>query len=216
MTADPRVRSVGRQEPEPAVVTEAAQVLWEGALIIYPTDTLYALGGRAWDDEAARRVIALKGRQAGKAFPLVAADIEQARSLCDQWPDAAAALAERFWPGPLSLVLPARPVVPEEVTGPARTVAVRVPACKCARSLCGLAGPLIATSANRSGEPPAAGCSDALSQVGEGVALALDGGPGGTVASSLVDLSAGAPRLLRAGVVAWEQIDEALRVLRRS
>jgi L-threonylcarbamoyladenylate synthase len=216
VTADARVIPVNRQDPAPAVVAEAAEVLWEGALIIYPTDTLYALGGRAWDDDAARRVIALKGREGGKGLPLIATDLDQVRSLCGEWPAAATVLAERFWPGPLSLVLPARPEVPEDLAGPGRTVAVRVPACKCARSLCALAGPLIATSANPSGQPPAAGCTEAVRLLGQGVALALDGGPSGAIASTLVDLGGAAPRLLRPGAVEWEQINDALRVLRRS
>jgi L-threonylcarbamoyladenylate synthase len=211
MTTDPHVLCVDGRYPAPAAVAEASQVLWGGALIVFPTDTLYAVGGRAWDECAARLVIALKRREAAKALPLVAADVEQAQSLCATWPPAAALLAGRFWPGPLSLVLPACREVVDEVLGPAHTVAVRVPACKCTRSLCALAGPLIATSANRAGEPPPEDCLTALRQLGTGVALGLDVGRLKAPPSTLVDLSTSPPSLLRAGAIEWEDVVNVLR-----
>jgi L-threonylcarbamoyladenylate synthase len=193
-------------EAPAARAVERVQVLLGGGLLIYPTDTLYALGGRALDPRAAGRVRAAKGRQAGKPLPLIAADVRQAAGLAGAWSDVAALLAERFWPGPLTLVLPAAQGLPEELTQGVGTIAVRVPALRLARALCARAGPLISTSANRSGGHAPVTCAEAIVQVGPAAALALDAGPGGSAPSTLVDLAGGAPRLLRAGALPWSAI----------
>jgi L-threonylcarbamoyladenylate synthase len=194
-----------------AIVRMAAELLATGALIIYPTDTLYALGGRALDPAAGVAVRRAKGREEGKPLPLVAADVEQAASLCTAWPAAADLLAARFWPGPLSLVLPALPSVSAEVTAGTGRVAVRVPDLELARALCRAAGPLVSTSANRAGGTPPVTCADAVNAVGAAAALALDGGPGRSVASTLVDLTEEPARLLRAGAIPWEEVEGVLR-----
>jgi len=199
------VVSVDADHPAEDVIARAATVLRQGRLLIYPTDTLYALGGLALQAPVGRAVREAKGRDEGKPLPLVASGPEQARSICASWPEAAARLAARFWPGPLSLVLPARPDVPREVTSGTGTVAVRVPARELPRRLCG-DGPLIATSANRAGEPPPRSCAEAVAAVGAAAALALEGGPGRPVPSTLVDLTGSAPRLLRAGPVEWGDV----------
>lgn len=204
----PEVLSVDADHPA-AAVARALAVLRAGALLIYPTDTLYALGGLALKPEVGRAVREAKGREETKPMPLVASSLEQARSICASWPESAALLAERFWPGPLSLVVAARPEVPREVTSGTGTVAVRVPARELTRRLCA-AGPLIATSANRSGERPPQHCAAAVAAVGAWAALALDGGPGLPASSTLVDLTEATPRLLRPGPVAWEDVLAAL------
>jgi tRNA threonylcarbamoyl adenosine modification protein (Sua5/YciO/YrdC/YwlC family) len=114
-------------------------------------------------------------------------------------------LARAFWPGPLTLVLPASPQVPDEVAGD-RTVAVRVPAHVVARELCDLAGPLVSTSANRSGAPPALTCEEAVAALGGAAAFALDAGPGTARASTIVNATGDSPVLVRAGAVAWEDV----------
>ena len=192
--------------PDPAVVARAASALLGGALVIFPTDTLYALGGRALDPAAARRVREVKGRPGGQPLPLVASDLAQARALCASWPGDADRLAAAFWPGPLTLVLPAAAGVPVEVTSGTGTVAVRVPALALAAALCAAAGPLISTSANRTGARAPRTCAEAVEGVGAEAAIALDAGPGAPVASTIVDLAAAAPGLLRAGAVAWEEV----------
>jgi L-threonylcarbamoyladenylate synthase len=197
--------AVDADAPDAGTIARAVAVLRQGQLVIYPTDTLYALGGRAEDGEAARRVRAAKGRPPDQPLPVVAADVAQARSLSSAWPEAADRLAERFWPGPLTLVVPARSDVPDQVTAGTATVAVRVPARALPRLLCQAAGALIATSANRSGSAAPLRCEDAVAQVGPSAALALDGGPGQPLASTIVDLT-GPPRLLREGPVAWADL----------
>jgi L-threonylcarbamoyladenylate synthase len=194
----------------PEVLDRAAAVAAAGGLLIYPTDTLYALGGRALEPSVAERVRVVKGREPDKPLPLVAGDPAEARSLCLDWPESAARLAASFWPGPLALVLSAAPVVPEAVTAGSGTIAVRVPAADITRSLCARCGPLISTSANRAGGVAPATCEQAVIAVGDAVALAIDAGPGGAVASTIVDLTAASPRLLREGAVAWEGIRRVL------
>jgi L-threonylcarbamoyladenylate synthase len=202
--------AVRGDEADPAAVARAREVLLGGGLLVYPTDTLYALGGRAGDAAAGAAVRVAKGRDDAKPLPVVAADEEQVRALCAAWPEAARLAAQRFWPGPLTFVLKAAAVLPAAVTAGTGTVAVRVPALALTRALCAAAGPLVATSANRSGSPPPTTCAEAVRQVGPAALLALDAGPGRPVASTIVDLSAAEPRLIRAGAVPWEDVARVL------
>jgi L-threonylcarbamoyladenylate synthase len=201
----PRVLRVDVKAPARDVVEEAVRVL-QRSLVIFPTDTLYALGARAADGGQVRRVREAKGRPDDKPLPLVAASVDQARSLCADWPAAADRLAGRFWPGPLTLILAAAATVPEEVTSGSGTVAVRVPALALARVLCAGAGALVSTSANRAGEPAPQTCAEACAGVGGFAALALDGGPGTPLASTIVDLTSGHPALVREGPVSWSEV----------
>jgi len=202
---------VSGTEPDPAVVTLAASLLTAGSLLIYPTDTLYALGGRVLDAAAGAAVRRAKGREEGKPLPLVAADLDQARSLCAAWPETADRLAAQFWPGPLSLVVPATAAVPGDVTAGSGNIAVRVPDLELTRALCRRAGPLVSTSANRAGGTPPLSCADALEAVGAAAALALDAGRGRAIASTIVDLTSTPPRLVRGGAISWEEIEGVLR-----
>ena len=187
--------------PDEAVVARAAGVLRAGELIVYPTETLYALGGLGLLAAAAHRVRLAKGRADDKPLPLIVADTEAARALCRSWPAAAETLAARFWPGPLTLVLPASTRVPLEVTAGTGTVAIRVSGLPLARALSRAVGPLVSTSANRAGEPPAVTCSEALAAVGAATALALDGGACAGAPSTVVDLTGDRPVVLREGAV---------------
>jgi len=189
---------------------EIQRVLELGLLIVYPTDTLYGLGGLALEGRASAAVRRAKGRPQEKALPVVAADVEQAGRLCDLGGALAGRLARRFWPGPLTLVLPAAAGLPEELLGGGATLAVRVPSRELTRELCRLSGPLISTSANRSGRPAPASLQDALDEVGDAIAVAVDGGACGGPPSTLVDLTGEGPKLLREGAVAWAEVRAAL------
>lgn len=180
--------------------------------MILPTDTLYALACQASDSEAARTVREAKGRDDGKPLPLVAGDLEQLRALCGPLPEGATTLAARFWPGPLTLVLPAAATLSHAITSGDGTVAARVPAHDFLRRLCLRVGPLVSTSANRSGRPAPHSCAEALAEVGQFVTLAVDGGFGNALPSTIVDVTGSEPKLQRAGPIAWPEIAAALRM----
>lgn len=199
------VLRVSGNDPAPAALDRAASILAAGGLLIYPTDTLYAIGGRVLDAEVARKVRIAKGREA-KPLPVIAADIDQAGSLTTAFPQEGMRLAQRFWPGPLTVILPAGPHVPEEVTAGTGTIAVRVPALALARRLCATGGPLISTSANLSGAGSPVTCEEAVVGVGHAASLALDAGPGRPVASTIVDLTGHPARLVRSGAVPWAEV----------
>lgn len=176
-----------------AAVRSAAERLRAGGVVLYPTETFYALGADPRSPEGCAAVFRLKGREASRRLPRIAADRAQVEALC-RFPEGAAALADRYWPGPLTLVLPLR-----EREG---TVAVRVSPHPVARALAAALGhPVISTSANRSGAPPARTAAAAVASLGETAAASLtvlDGGttPGG--APSVIVDATGAPfRTLR-------------------
>jgi L-threonylcarbamoyladenylate synthase len=195
-----------------AQVASAAAVLRAGGVVAYPTETFYGLGALARDAAAVARLSAAKGRPEAKPLPLLADGLAQVEEIA-RLDATARRLAAAFWPGPLTLVLPALPGLPPEVTAGGGTVAVRVAGSEVARALASLAGgALVATSANLSGEPPvttAAGISAALRARLDGV---LDGGPTpGGLASTIVSLEGGAPRLVREGPISLAAVVAAAR-----
>jgi L-threonylcarbamoyladenylate synthase len=202
---------VDLERPSGAVLKRAERALAGDELIIYPTDTLYAIGGRGMVASVARHVREAKGRLEAKPLPLVAADVSQAAGLSSRWSELAACLAAAFWPGPLSLVVEAGTHVPREVTANTGSLAVRVPAARLVRLLCASQGPLVSTSANLAAAPAPRTCVEAVAALGHVVAVALDGGLGGPVGSTLVDVRGRQPRLVRSGVVPWPQVVEAWR-----
>jgi L-threonylcarbamoyladenylate synthase len=193
-------------------VLDAAQAVLERAgLILYPTDTLYALGGKALLQGVAAAVRRAKGRGDNKPLPLIAADWKQVRRLSPALSPLAVRLGACFWPGPVTLVLPASSEVPPDITAGTGTVAVRIPALRLARRLCERVGPLIATSANRSGAPAAMSCAEALRAVGKHVALAIDAGAAQSPqVSTIVEVCGPVPRLLRPGAIEWRAVLLAL------
>jgi L-threonylcarbamoyladenylate synthase len=191
-------------------VAHASGVLRAGGLVAFPTETVYGLGADAGNEGAVRRVFQVKGRPAG--HPLI---VHVAGSLTG-WaagvPDAARRLAERFWPGPLTIVLRRGPRVLPAVTGGQDTVALRVPAHPLALALLrDFGGGVAAPSANRFGRVSPTTAAHVRDDLGADVEFILDGGPCGVgVESTIVDLSGGAPSLLRPGGVPLEALEEAL------
>src|SRR4051812_26981386 len=145
------VIAVDPANPDPAALARAAALLRGGGLVAFPTETVYGLGVNALDAAAVGRLFAAKGRTAHNPLVVHVAEAAQARALAADWPDAAARLAARFWPGPLTLVVRKRAAVPDAVTSGGLTVALRVPAHPVALALLRAAGlPVAAPSANRS------------------------------------------------------------------
>lgn len=204
--------------PTPAVVARAGALLRRGALVVLPTDTVYGLAADATRDDAVARVFRAKGRPANKPLLALVAAREMAAA-CADFSAPARALADAFWPGPLTLVLPraaGSPLSPLLDRG-ARGVSLRIPANEIARALVRAAGrPLTAPSANCSGAPSPLTAQEAAAGLGEAVALAIDGGPAsGCGESTLVDMTGQRPRLLRAGAVAAAAIERVVGPLDR-
>ncbi|MEO8360552.1 MAG: L-threonylcarbamoyladenylate synthase [Vicinamibacteria bacterium] len=188
---------------------EIATQLLAGALIIYPTDTLYAIGCLAFNPAALERLRAAKGREGDKPLPVIAADLLQARALTSSWPAAAQKLADVFWPGPLTLILPAAPDLPPQLLAGSTGVAVRVPASGPARLLAGLAGPLVSTSANLAGQAPCTTVEAAVATF-PSVDLIFDVGLLDGAPSTIVEIEGPTTarwKLIREGAIAREKIE---------
>jgi L-threonylcarbamoyladenylate synthase len=206
-------------DPDPAVLETAAAAIRAGGLVIVPTDTLYGLAADPFNREAVERVFTVKGRAAGQALPLIAADAEQVTRHIGQLPPAARLLSGRFWPGPLTLLLTAPSTMATETTGGTGRVGVRVPDHAVAVALCRSCGrPLTATSANISGQPASAdpdlvfaAFADSFPR-GVPIDVLLDAGKtAGGPASTIVDVTDPVVRLVRAGTIAWEDIQACLQ-----
>ncbi len=196
----------------PAARAEAVGLLRAGGIVAVPTDTVYGIAADMALPDAIERLFAAKGRPPEKAVAVLLADAAQAGELGAVSP-AAAALATRFWPGGLTLVLPVRPEarLPRVLAGGAPTIGVRVPDHPAPRALAAALGPLPTTSANRSGEPDARDAAEILERLGGSLALVLDGGPiRGGQASTVVDCTLEWPSVLREGAIPSADIAAAL------
>lgn len=203
MTA-PVVLRVDPAAPSGPAIQEAARRLRAGGLVAFPTETVYGLGANALDPEAVARIYAAKGRPSDNPLICHLPDTATARhTLAAEWPPAAAALAEAFWPGPLTLVLPARAHLPSIVTAGTGRVAIRVPSHPVAQALLAAAGrPIAAPSANRSTALSPTEASHVLTSLGARAECVLDGGPSEVgIESTIVDLTGPRPVLLRPGSI---------------
>ena len=195
-----------------ATRAQAAELLRAGGIVAVPTDTVYGIAAAMELPDAIERLFAAKGRPPEKAVAVLLADAEQAWTLGVPTP-AAQALAARFWPGGLTLVLPVRPgvVLPHVLAAGAPTVGVRVPDHEAPRALARLLGPLPTTSANRSGEADARDAVEIAERLGDAIALVLDGGAiRGGPASTVVDCTLEWPSILREGAIPSAEIAAAL------
>lgn len=184
-------------------INEALALLRRGAALVFPTDTVYGVGADGLSATAVHQLFAIKDRPRTQAIPLLLADPAELALVSDDVPPRARALAERYWPGGLTLVVPAAPHLPAELLAGGATVAVRVPDYEPLRALIRqLKHPLAATSANLHSFPNPRTAQDVVAQLGGRVALVLDGGATpGDIASTIVDVSGPVPRVLRQGVV---------------
>lgn len=193
-------------------VRAVAAALLEDAVAAYPTETFYALGAAAFSKKAVDKVYRLKKRDVSKPLSVIASDLDMVKEISASLPPYFRALAGEFWPGPLTLVLPAAAGLPERLLGPGRTIAVRIPPLAWLRALVGeICQPLTATSANLSGERELADPADVSALFSGKVELIVDGGPTpGGLPSTIVDLTADRPRILREGAVSAARIQSIL------
>lgn len=194
----------------PRALSAAVAVLQKGGLVAFPTDTVYGVGALVFAAEAVLRLYEVKGRSSEKAIPVLVAQPGDLEQVSAGLTPGARRLAARFWPGPLTLVVPKHPALPQAVSA-LPTVGVRQPDHPVAQRLLALAGPLAVTSANLSGQPSPASAQGVLDQLDGRIDLLLDGGqtPGG-VASTVVDCTAERPVIVRAGPIGLAEIEAAL------
>jgi L-threonylcarbamoyladenylate synthase len=206
-----RIR-IDAMHPDIALLARAAAVIHSGGVVAIPTDTLYGLAADPFNAKAIDRVFAVKGRVEGHAVALVAADADQIVERLGALTPMALKLATHFWPGPLTILMTAPETLPPSVSAGTGKVGVRVPGHHVARELCRLTlSPLVATSANRSGQRPSSNPDDVAAALGDSIDLLVDSGPTpGGAPSTIVDASGAAPRVIRQGAVAWERIERCL------
>jgi L-threonylcarbamoyladenylate synthase len=198
--------------PDPEKIRQAATLIREGKLVAFPTETVYGLGANALDADAVQKIFRLKGRPATSPLIVHAGSHEAAAALAKNWPDAADRLARQFWPGPLTLVLPKREIVPDLVTAGLPTVGLRVPANDFALALLAEAGvPIAAPSANRFTELSPTTAAHVRDSFGNDLDFILDGGPTRVgIESTVLSLAAPIPVLLRPGMISAEQIEAVI------
>jgi L-threonylcarbamoyladenylate synthase len=199
--ADPSARAEG--------IAAAALALRTGQLVVLPTDTVYGVGADAFHSAGVASLLMAKGRGRDMPPPVLVGTIRAATALIDDLGRYGKDLIDEFWPGGLTIVCHATRTLNWDLGETRGTVAVRMPLHSVALDLLKETGPLAVSSANRTGEPPAATAADAEEQFGDAVSVYLDGGPAsGDVPSTIVDLTGDIPRLLRAGAVSVGRLRE--------
>ncbi len=199
-----------RGEPSDRMAEHVAQLVRRGGLVAIPTESFYALGAAALDAAAVRRVRAIKGRADGKPILVVISDRAQLDPLVAEITPAASLLITQFWPGPLTIIFPASPLLPDVLTAGTGTVGVRQTADAVLVRLLRQTGPLTGTSANRSGQPPARSAEEVQASLGSELDMIVDAGPtSGGPPSTIID-AVGPIRLLREGPISRQQIAAVL------
>jgi L-threonylcarbamoyladenylate synthase len=194
----------------PDATPRALEILKAGGLVAFPTDTVYGVGALAFDGKAVESIYAAKDRPIEKAIPVLIGDAEDLEKVGIQIPASAHKLAVRFWPGPVTILVPKRASLPESVSATS-TVGVRVPDHEVARALLRTAGPMAVTSANISGEQSPVTAQEVYEQLGGRIDLIIDGGktPGG-VPSTLVDCTTPELTVLREGPISLDELRSVL------
>jgi L-threonylcarbamoyladenylate synthase len=206
---------VDPHEPDPRIVGQAASILRQGGLVAFPTETVYGLGADALNAHAVRRIFAAKERPAHDPLIVHVAGLGEAERVASHIPELAQTLARRFWPGPLTMVLPKSETAPDEVTAGGPTVAVRCPNHPLALALIrALGSPIAAPSANRFSHTSPTTAQHVWDDLSGRIELILDGGPTAIgIESTVLDLTGALPTVLRPGGVTLEELEAALGVV---
>jgi len=203
---------VNAQQPEEEIIARAAEAIRQGGLVAFPTETVYGLGADGLNGDAVKKIFAAKGRPSDNPLILHVADPKEVFYLASVVPLKAQVLMEAFWPGPLTLVLPCRNIIPPEVTAGLDTVAIRMPDHPVALALIKASvRPLAAPSANRSGYPSPTTAVHVWADLAGKVDVILDGGAAGVgLESTILDLTGDPPTILRPGGVTKEQLEDVI------
>jgi len=201
----------GSEEDRGAAIDAASLAIQRGQLVVLPTDTVYGLAADAFDADAVSRLLDAKGRGREMPPPVLVSTATTLDALATKVPDYARALTAAFWPGPLTLVCHEQPSLRWDLGETRGTVAVRMPDHDLTRDILDRTGPLAVSSANLTGQQAATDAAEAVAMLGDRVAVVVDGGAtAGAVPSTIIDVTADRPRLLRLGVISVAQLDEAL------
>ena len=197
---------------DPAVMEEAGRIIREGGLVAFPTETVYGLGGDAKNPSASGKIYAAKGRPSDNPLIVHISDVSDLSSVAASVPKAALLLAERFWPGPLTVILPKGDQIPKETTGGLNTVAIRMPDNRIALELIRVSGTCIAApSANLSGKPSPTSAEHVVKDLNGRIDMILDGGDARIgLESTIVDLTEEVPMILRPGYISIDMIRDVL------
>ncbi len=197
---------------DPDILQTALELIKADGVIVMPTDTVYGVGCDAWSDAGIQRLYDLKHRSLGKSIPILIGSIRQLELVANAVPFAAQRLAERFWPGALTLVLPKHAGLPGTISTD-DTIGVRYPNHPFTAALLEASGPMAVTSANLSGMPNTTTAAQVQEQLSESIDLLIDGGETpGPVPSTVVDCTRSTPSVLRVGLIGVEEIRKALAV----
>lgn len=207
-----RVEKTSETQMNMDAIRAAGQILKEGGLVAFPTETVYGLGANALDEEAAKKTYAAKGRPSDNPLIVHIASLEDLYSITEEVPEKAVRLAEQFWPGPLTMIFNKSDLVPHGTTGGLDTVAVRMPSDKTAMALIRAAGGYVsAPSANTSGRPSPTTAAHVLDDLDGKIEMILDGGPVHIgVESTIVDMTVEPPMILRPGAVTRDMLEQAI------
>lgn len=193
-------------------IKKAGDILKAGGLVAFPTETVYGLGGNALDPQASMKIYAAKGRPSDNPLIVHIAELEQLEKITTEIPEGARILAEKYWPGPLTMILPKADIVPRETTGGLDSVAVRFPSDRVAQELIKAGGGFVAApSANTSGRPSPTMAEHVEEDLGDAIDMIIDGGQVGIgLESTIVDFTEDVPVVLRPGYISLEMLQETL------
>ncbi len=207
-----KIIQINRENFTDEELMEAAEILRNGGLVAIPTETVYGLGANALDESASKKIYEAKGRPSDN--PLIAhiSCMDELSALVKEIPEAGRKLAEKYWPGPLTMIFPKKDIVPYGTTGGLETVAIRMPSDPVANRLIKLAGiPVAAPSANTSGRPSPTRAEHVVEDMNGKIEMIIDSGEVGIgVESTIVDVSGEIPMLLRPGAITMEMLRETL------
>lgn len=209
---DTKVIRIEELQREEAAIREAGEIVKAGGLVAFPTETVYGLGGDALNPASSRKIYEAKGRPSDNPLIVHIADMEALAAIVKSVPESAKMLAEAFWPGPLTMILEKSDLVPKETTGGLETVAVRMPSDAVALAFIRAAGGYVAApSANRSGRPSPTRATYVAQDLDERIEMILDGGDATLgLESTIVDLTAEPPAILRPGFITGEMLRQKL------
>ena len=204
------ILSIDPVQPDKAILSKATEIIRDGGLVAFPTETVYGIAADATNPSAIKRIYEAKGRKKSKPILVLISHKDYLSCLVQYVPKRVERLMDAFWPGPLTLVFPALETLPRELLGQGTTIGVRHSSASVAMALCNcVETPITAPSANCSGGVEPLTAEAVADQIGNSIDLILDGGPAPSdIPSTVVDVSNGAPRLIRSGCTSFDRVTD--------